>query len=219
MKIFINGLATGLILQLAIGPIFFFIANLTSRRTILDGLAGVAAVTIVDYFYITLAIFGIGKLLEKKKVKKVFGVISSVVLAAFGIIIIKGITSAGIMTSVVSNSTDLFSSFASVFLLTISSPMTIVFFTSLFTAIAVKYNYTKKELLIFGLGTGMATLLFMGTSVIVFSIIRENIPVILIQTLNFIVGCLLVGYGVVRLVKIFQKQVKIGIRICRQRKT
>lgn len=207
MKIFRNGLATGLFLQLAIGPVFFFIANLTIQRTFLDGFVGVIAVTIVDYFYITLAILGIGKLLEKNKVKKVFGVISSVVLAAFGIIIIKGITNAGITTSAISNSTDLFSSFASVFLLTISSPMTIVFFTSLFTAKAVEYNYTKKELFIFGFGTGLATLLFMGTSVVVFSLIRGNIPVLLIQILNLIVGCLLVGYGAVRFVKVFRNKV------------
>ena len=89
MKTFKNGLATGLVLQLAIGPVFFFIANLTLQGTIFNGLAGVFAVTIVDYFYITLAILGVGKLLENKKVKKIFGVVSSIVLAVFGVIIIK----------------------------------------------------------------------------------------------------------------------------------
>src|SRR3989338_7595 len=208
MNIFINGLTTGLILQLAIGPVFFFIANVTIQRTIFDGLAGVLAVTIVDYFYITLAILGIGKLLENNKVKRTFGIISSVVLAIFGIIIIRGITGAGITASAISSSTDLFSSFASVFFLTISSPMTIVFFTSLFTAKAVEYNYAKRELLLFGFGTGMATLLFMGTSVLVFSLIKGNIPVLLIQILNLIVGCLLIGYGVVRFVKVVNNRVK-----------
>lgn len=76
MKIFKNGLATGLILQLAIGPVFFFIINLALQRSIFDGLAGALAVTIVDYIYITLSILGIGKLLENKKVKKIFGVVS-----------------------------------------------------------------------------------------------------------------------------------------------
>ena len=73
-KIFGNGLATGLILQLAIGPVFFFIINLVLQRTFWDGLAGVFAVTLVDYFYITLAIVGIGKLLERKKLNKIFGI-------------------------------------------------------------------------------------------------------------------------------------------------
>jgi threonine/homoserine/homoserine lactone efflux protein len=202
MKIFKNGLATGLVLQLAIGPVFFFIINLALQKSTFDGLAGVLAVTIVDYFYITLAIFGIGKLLENKKVKKIFGVISSIVLMIFGIFIIKGIADSGISTSAITSSTNFLSSFASVFLLTISSPMTIVFFTSIFTAKALEYNYTKKELLIFGFGTGLATFLFMGISVILFSLLKESVPTLLIQILNIAVGCLLIGYGGIRLLKV-----------------
>src|SRR3989338_1028572 len=200
MKIFRNGLATGLVLQLAVGPVFFFITNLTLQGTIFNGLAGVLAVTIVDYFYITLAILGVGKLLENKKVKKIFGIASSIVLVVFGLIIIKDITGGASSTTSIASMT-LISSFVSVFLLTISSPMTIVFFTSLFTAKALEYNYQKKELIIFGLGTGFATLLFMGLSTIIFSLIKGSIPVLLIQILNLAVGCLLIGYGGIRLVK------------------
>ncbi|MFA6486629.1 MAG: LysE family transporter [Candidatus Magasanikbacteria bacterium] len=201
MKSFRNGLATGLILQLAVGPVFFFIINLVLQRSFFDGVAGVMAVTLVDYFYITLSIVGIGKLLENKRIKKVFGIISSIVLAVFGVILIRGVIGNGVSASSVITSTNILSSFVSVFLLTISSPMTIIFFTSLFTAKAVEYNYTKRDLLIFGLGTGFATFLFMGTSVVLFSLIKGSIPVLLIHTLNLIVGCLLVVYGAVRLIK------------------
>lgn len=206
MKIFRNGLATGLVLQFAIGPVFFFIINLVLQKSIFDGLAGVLAVTIVDYFYITLAIFGIGKLLENKKVKKMFGNISSIVLIIFGIIIIKGIMGGDISATINTNSTNLLSSFMSVFLLTISSPMTIIFFTSIFTAKALEYNYTKKELFIFGFGTGLATFLFMGTSVILFSLVKGGVPILLIQILNLMVGCLLVGYGGIRLLKVYKEK-------------
>lgn len=207
MKIFRNGLATGLVLQLAIGPVFFFIINLALQRTIFDGLVGAIAVTLVDYFYITLAILGIGKLLENKRIKKVFGIISSIVLIFFGIIIIRGMTSGGIATAVNTKSTNLFSSFTSVFFLTLSSPMTIVFFTSLFTTKAVEYNLSKKELLIFGFGTGLATLLFMSTSVFLFSLIKGTVPILLIQILNLIVGCLIIGYGGIRLAKILKNNI------------
>lgn len=206
MKIFRNGLATGLVLQLAIGPVFFFIINLALQRSFLDGLIGTLAVTIVDYFYITLAILGIGKLLENKKIKKVFGIISSIALIIFGIIIIKGIMGGDISATINTNSTNLLSSFISVFLLTISSPMTIVFFTSIFTAKALEYNYSKKELLVFGFGTGIATFLFMGTSVILFSLIKGGIPISLIQILNLVVGCLLIGYGGIRFLKVYKEK-------------
>lgn len=205
MKIFKNGLITWLILQVAIGPVFFYIINLTLQKTIFDGVAGVIAVTIVDYLYITLAILGIGKLLERKKIKKIFAIISSIILIIFGLMIIQNITSISITTN-----TDLWSnlriSFISVFFLTISSPMTIVFFTSLFATKAIEYNYSKNELFIFWLATWLSTFLFMGTSVILFSLLRWSIPILLIQILNLLVGCLLIWYGTIRLIKILNKK-------------
>lgn len=205
MKIFKNGLITWLILQVAIGPVFFYIINLTLQKTIFDGVAGVIAVTIVDYLYITLAILGIGKLLERKKIKKIFAIISSIILIIFGLMIIQNITSIGITTN-----TDLWSnlwiSFISVFFLTISSPMTIVFFTSLFATKTIEYNYSKNELFIFWLATWLSTFLFMGTSVILFSLLRWSIPILLIQILNLLVGCLLIWYGTIRLIKILNKK-------------
>ncbi|MBI5390723.1 LysE family transporter [Candidatus Woesearchaeota archaeon] len=202
MKAFKNGLITGLILQLAIGPVFFYIINLTLQKTILDGFVGVLAVTIVDYLYITLAILGVGKFLEKKAMKKRLSIISSIVLMIFGIaILIKGIVNPNITNTAVMNSPNLMLSFSSVFLLTIANPMTIVFFTSLFTAKAVEYNSKKRDLLVFGLATGLATFLFMGSSVLLFSLIKGSVPLLLMQVLNIIVGCLLIGYGGVRVVK------------------
>lgn len=91
IKVLKNGLLTGFIINLAIGPLFFFVVNLALQRTVLDGLIGVLALTIVSYIYIALAVFGIGKLFENKKVKKIFAIISPMVLIIFGGIIIKGV--------------------------------------------------------------------------------------------------------------------------------
>lgn len=204
MRIFKNGLLTGLTLQLAIGPVFFYIVNLTIQNTILSGFMAVLGVTLGDYVYITLGILGIGELLKKEKFKKVFGIISSIILILFGIFIIKNTIGTNAPNVANINSISLFSSFVSTFILTISSPLTIVLFTSLFTAKAVEYNYTKKELFTFGFGTGMATLLFMGISVISFSLIKGSISTLVIQILNLTVGCLLIGYGGMRSVKILR---------------
>lgn len=201
MKEFKNGLLTGLTLQLAVGPVFFFIVNLALQKTIFDGFAGVLAVTFVDYLYITLAILGIGSLLKNKRFKKVFGIISSVVLIIFGLLILKSVLDTKVVAHTLSSTSNLVYSFTSVFLITSSSPITIVFFTSLFTAKAIEYKYTKKELVKFGLGTGFATFLFMGTSVVIFSLIKGAIPVLLTQILNGLVGVLLIGYGLLRLYK------------------
>lgn len=199
MKSFINGLLTGLTLQFAIGPVFFFIMNLVLQKSSLDGVAGVLAVTLVDYLYISLSIIGIGKLLEHKKIKTTFGIVSSLVLIGFGLLTLRGAIAGTILKNTISTSSNILTSFTSVFFLTISSPMTILFFTSLFTTKAVEYNYTKRELVRFGFGTGFATFLFMGSSVLLFSFLRGTIPTFIVQTLNGIIGCVLVGYGGLRL--------------------
>src|SRR3989344_364626 len=200
-----KGLVTGLFLQLAVGPVFFYIINLAIQRTIFDGLLGVLAVTIVDLFYISLALFGIGKLLEKNKIKIVFVIISSITLIIFGgLMIMNGLN--GTLTNATEiNSLNIFSSFISTFLLTIFNPMTIIFYTSLFTAKAIEYKYVKRDLYIFGLAVGSATFIFMSIAVLLFSFIKEIIPLIAAQLLNIFVGIVLIIYGVIRIIKIHFK--------------
>jgi len=88
IKVFFKGLTTGLILQAAIGPIFFFLVNVALQKTLMDGLFAVLAVVIVDYIYIALAIAGVGKLLENAKTKKILGLVSSIVLILFGLFMV-----------------------------------------------------------------------------------------------------------------------------------
>lgn len=196
LRIFRKGLETGLFLQLALGPVFFFIMNLTLQKTVYDGFAAVFAVTLGDYFYITLSVFGVGRILEKKKVKKIFKTFSSLLLILVGLMIAYGVFMGGTSTTNYNNSSNVISSFFYVLILTISNPMTIIFFTSIFTAKSIENNFNKRQLYIFGLSVGSATFIFMGFSVIVFSVIRENMPLSLIQTLNLLVGVVLIGYGI-----------------------
>jgi len=199
-----RGFMTGIFFQLALGPVFFFIANLTLQRSLLDGLAGAFAVTIVDYLYITLAIVGVGTLLEHKRVKPVFGMISSIVLILFGMLIVSSTTGGTTREFESTASSSVLSSFIAVFVLAISSPMTIVVFTSLFTAKAIELGYKRRDLALFGLGTGSATFLFMGLSVIAFSCVRGALPPGLVRGLNIAVGVLLMGYGTRRIVRQFR---------------
>lgn len=140
-----NGLLTGLLLQVAIGPVFFFVMKLALQAGPLDGLAAVFAVTMVDCFYITLAIMGVGRLLEKDKFKRGFGLISSAILILFGVSIARSAGNTGFTASLVPVKSSLIFSFISTAILTISNPLTIVFFTGLFAAKAVEHNYKKES--------------------------------------------------------------------------
>ena len=73
----------------------------------------------------------------------------------------------------------------------------------------MEYNYTKRELNIFGLAVGLATLIFMGLSVFLLSLLKETVSLFLIRILNLIVGFVLIGYGVARIIKLFKKKNQI----------
>ncbi len=203
LAIILDGFLTGLILQIAIGPVFFFILNISLQKTIMDGLFAVSAVTLADYIFIALAVLGVGKLLEKPKIKLTLGIISSLVLILFGIIMIISVNPSNQVNSPANLSESAYiASFISAFLLTISSPLTIVFWTSLFAAKAIERGYAQKQLIYFGLAAGLATLVFLGSSVTLLAIMRAKIPVMLLRISNIAVGSLLIFYGVVRLFRI-----------------
>jgi len=202
VAVMFNGFLTGLILQIAIGPVFFFILNISLQKTAIDGLFAILAVTLVDYIFIALAVLGVGTLLEKPKIKLASGIIGSLVLIIFGIVMILSIGHNGnvdISDNVVESSYS--ASFISAFLLTSSSPLTIVFWTSLFATKAIEKGYDQKQLIFFGLAAGLATLVFLGLSVTLLSIIKAAIPLTLLKISNAAVGLLLVVYGVMRLGK------------------
>jgi len=202
ISIALNGLITGLMLQLAIGPVFFFILNIALQETLINALFAVLAVTIADYIYITLAILGIGKLLEHGKIKKTLGLLSSIVLILFGLFMALPITELSYDIKSLASDSYL-SNFSSAFILTISSPLTIVFWAGIFTAKAIDLNYTKRQLLIFGLFAGSSTLLFLGLSSFIISMIKTSIPSNMIYFLNMAIGMILVVYGLLRILKLF----------------
>jgi threonine/homoserine/homoserine lactone efflux protein len=201
-SILLNGFLTGLFLQLAIGPVFIFLLNISLQRSYIDGLFAVLAVTIVDYIYITLAVIGVGRLLEKPKTKLFLGIFSSIILIIFGIfMIISAKQSTTIEPSNTFKGLSYFSSFSSAFILTISSPLTIVFWTSLFSAKAVEKDYTNKQLIFFGIGAGFATLIFLGFSISLVSFAKASIPILVLKILNIAVGSILCIYGFSRIVR------------------
>ncbi|MBI9109422.1 MAG: LysE family transporter [Spirochaetales bacterium] len=185
---------------------FIFILNISIQQGLSNGLASVIGVTVVDYIYIILAILGVGKLLEVNRIKKVFSLLSSIVLIIFGVILlVKGIQ---FNNSEQSNTAEasLWGSFLITFMLTISSPLTILFWTSIFTTKAIELSLSKKELKVFGIAAGMATFMFLGTSVLILSLFRLQVPKIVFKLLNIAVGAVLTVFGITRILKTLKPQ-------------
>jgi threonine/homoserine/homoserine lactone efflux protein len=203
VKPFIDGILTGLFLQLALGPVFFYILGITIDSNYINSLYAIAAVALADYIYIVLSLIGIGKLLQEERTKTIFGTVSSIILMLFGLMILyKGLVFINDAEQIRSIAWTPLNSFTSCFILTISSPLTIVFWSSVFSAKAIEKNYQKKMLVIFGLSTGLSTLLFLSLTMLILSLLKSSIPNVIVQTLNCIVGLLLIYYGITRLKKL-----------------
>ncbi len=204
VTVFIRGLLTGLILQLAIGPVFIFIINIAMQNGLKSGIAAVSAVTLADYIYITLAILGTGKIIEAQNRERFLIFLSSFVLIVFGVLMIRrGMNSVFTESSASGIVYSSAGSFASAFILTISSPLTIVFWSGVFAAKAAEYSFSGRELSLFGFSAGLATFVFLGSGVVILSFVKVMIPVIVIQGLNVLVGVVLAGYGLIRLREIW----------------
>lgn len=218
----LNGLLTGLFLQLAVGPVFFYVLGITLDRSLAEGLAAAVAVTIVDFLYIGLSIAGLGRLLEKEKARRIAGLAGAVALLAFGSAFLYGALAnlaAGRAAAPVAIGTaaaqagdaagrplaadapsGLLSAFAGAFVLTLSSPLTIVFWSGVFSARAAEKGYGRRQLALFGLGAGSATLSFLSAAMLAASALRASVPGAFVDWANAAVGAALVGYGLSRLV-------------------
>jgi threonine/homoserine/homoserine lactone efflux protein len=194
-----DGLLTGLFLQAAVGPVFFFILQITLESSYANGLCAVAAATLVDCLYICLSLLGLGRLLERRGLKRTFGLLGSLLLAVFGIIILKGgIDGLKASASAGSGFWTPWRSFAGCFVLTISSPLTIAFWSGLFATKALEKGYAGRQLALFGAGAGAATFLFLASAMLALSLVGRGVPPAATRWMNVGVGILLIAYAVKR---------------------
>lgn len=207
MKTFFQGISVGMALQIAIGPVFFFIMGLALKNGPGVGLAAVLGVTLVDYLFILLALAGLGVVFENEQRKRIFGLAASIVLMIFGALMVQsGLQEITVQKA--SPALDPWQGFLSAFLLTISSPLTIVFWMSVFASKSLELGLTRRQQIIFGLGAGLATFLFLGTASLLVSLGKQGIPESLAAWGNLIIGIIIMVYAISRLIQGFFKKEK-----------
>ncbi len=200
LKKHFSGLKFGLLLQIAVGPMCLMVFNTAKNVGFLVALSLVLAIALVDAFYITLAGLGISKLLEKEKIKKIFKIMGSIVLILFGINIFLNVFGINIIPglNLKPTSTNIF---IQGLVLTLSNPITIVFWGSVLTSKIIEDKLKKKELIIFSIGLVSATLLFLTSVAIMGTILSSFIPDNISSILNIVVGILIIFFGIKMFIK------------------
>ncbi len=86
-------------------------------------------------------------------------------------------------------------------ILTLSNPITIVFWGSVLTTKIIDDGLKKKELVIFSIRLILATLLFLSYVTLLGTVLSDFIPESVSNVLNIIVGLLIIFFGIKMLVK------------------
>lgn len=203
MNRFFDGFKFGIMLQIAVGPVCFFIFQISVLNGIIPALFGTLGVTLVDGLYILLAILGIGKIIEKNKnIEKIFKYFGSIVLIIFGgYILISAINSSSSISPDITSILKI-NPFISACLLTISNPLTIVFWTGVFASKTASENMNLKELASFGMGAVISTFVFLSLISVSGGFTKMYINNQIIILLNVLVGLMLVFFGFKPYVKV-----------------
>ena len=187
-----------MLLQIAVGPVCVFIFNIATSSGFWNAETGVLSVGLIDALYILLAIFGIASFIEKENVRKLLKYFGSSILFLFGLNIGIAALSLKFLPSIrlFSNPANPSRAFISGFVLTASNPLTIVFWSGVFSAKVAAEKMNKKDLYLFGLGAVLSTLIFLTLVSFLGSITNKFLPMIVINILNGIVGAVLIFFSI-----------------------
>lgn len=194
----IKGFRFGMLLQIAIGPVCLYILKTATEAGILAAGSGVIAATIADALFVTLAILGMGAILENSRVKIILKYCGTVVLVYFGLGVILGSFDINIIPSLgsISSTSAISNAFITSFILTASSPLSILFWSGVFATKISCENYGKTEIKLFGIGAVSSTLVFLGILAFIAGLMHTILTEDIIKVLNVIVGIILIGFSI-----------------------
>lgn len=197
-KFFWKGLRLGVGFQLAIGPVFVFIVNTALVADWGPLMGAVLGVTLVDALYIGLASMGVNRLLEGTHRRRLLEGLSALVLIAFGLHFLWGAWQNAPLSfheGEVPNNLAGLQPFVYAVLLTGSSPLTIVFWTGVFTAYETELNPNRAEHWALACGCVFATFLVLSLLGLGAQWFTYVLSPRVITGLNALVGLALIGFG------------------------
>lgn len=197
-----KGLKFGMLLQFAIGPMCLMVFNTSTTNGFWSGFTLVLAIALVDGLYITFSGLGIAVIINQQKVRRVIIWLGCIVLVLFGINTIAGAFHISLSPNMnfISNGAKQ-NIFIQGLLLTLSNPLTIIFWSGVFSAQVAENNYNRKQLALFGFGCVLSTLFFLTAVAFCSSLLKGFLPLLLIQVLNAFVGIMLIYFGIRLLIK------------------
>jgi len=192
-----KGLRFGMLLQFAIGPMCLMVFNASITHGFLLALHLVLAITLVDATYIALSCVGVAAVINRARIKTMIKLVGCVVLILFGVNTISNVFELSLLPNIALFSTGSSQNlFVQGLLLTASNPLTIVFWSSMFSTQMIENKWDKTHLFLFGVGCVMATVIFLTIVAFLGITVTSFLPRAITQILNAIVGVVLIFLGI-----------------------
>ncbi len=197
-----KGFRFGMLLQLAVGPMCLLVFTTATSQGFFIGLTLVLAIALTDAFYIALSGIGVAAVIGKKQVKTAVKLFGGAVLIIFGLNTFLSVFDLSILPAIkMFQSVSGKNIFLQGLLLTASNPLTIIFWSGVFSSQVIENHFTKKQLCFFGLGCVLSTLFFLTVIALLGSLLSGFLPYSLVDILNGAVGLALIFFGIKLLLK------------------
>jgi threonine/homoserine/homoserine lactone efflux protein len=155
-----QGLAFGMLLQIAVGPVCLGVLQKGLAGKLRPALLMVVGVALADALYIALAMLGVAALFEVGALRVALALGGAVTLAYFGW---RTIRSAADPVRPASGGDSGLGSLRYGFLLTLTNPLTALFWTGVFAGLAASsFGADRAAAIAFGAGCVAATLVFLS---------------------------------------------------------
>ncbi|EET88479.1 Lysine exporter protein (LYSE/YGGA) [Clostridium carboxidivorans P7] len=158
---------------------------------------GVLGAVLIDGLFIFAATIGISSIIERKNIKFILKIFGAVVLFIFGLSTILNQFNIDFLPSLsIQNTSNTNNAFFHSLIITASNPLTIIFWSGVFLSKITEENMKKTDIYLFGFGALLSTMFFLTLISLAGNFANSFLPMEIIQTLNIIVGFLLICFSI-----------------------
>jgi threonine/homoserine/homoserine lactone efflux protein len=192
---FWQGFQFGMLLQIAVGPVCLFIFNQASSHGFFPAWTGVWAVTLADGLFILAAANGIGRLVRQATWQKIFRYTGPALVFFFGLVMaLAGLGFSFLPGFGITMKTG--GIFLAALLLTLSNPLSILFWGGVFAARVSESRLSRLELNTYAVGSLTATPVFLSLIALAGTTAQHFLGNDLIKAINVLVGLGLMGMAI-----------------------
>jgi threonine/homoserine/homoserine lactone efflux protein len=194
MSDFLQGLGFGLVLQVSVGPVCIAVLHQGLSQGFRRAWAMAWGAALVDALYIVLSVLGVSALLQIGPARMAIGLAGAGLLVFFGV---RYLRAPAQITRVEASGASLGKSFAYGVGLTLTNPLTILFWVGVLGAMMSTHTFSQPGgVVFFAVGCVAATLLFLTAVALAGHLLERVLDDRLSLWLNRVVGLFLIGFAI-----------------------